>query len=197
MLSGFRAVAAHLSPLLGSSEEELTDTMSTLLRTQGRGRIFNEVLERHHAPPDVSVSGLVDLYRRHRPTIRFYPDVPPVLTWIRRQGLGIGIVTDGLLTMQQSKIAALGLADYADALVCTDSFGTECWKPHPLPFRFALDQLNLAPEDAIFVGDNPAKDFPRAAEPGNENSASGSRRRSGRLPGNLPPPYSRATPRVD
>jgi HAD superfamily hydrolase (TIGR01549 family) len=49
-------------------------------------------------------------------------------------------------------LAKLDLADYFDAVVVSGDVGRV--KPHALPFETVLAQLGVAPEEALYVGDN-------------------------------------------
>src|SRR5262249_17986432 len=73
-----------------------------------------------------------------------------------REHVAVGIVTDGDVSIQQSKLRALGL--YPDVVVFSDAHGREHRKPDPLPFRHALAALGVGPREAVFIGDRPDKD---------------------------------------
>lgn len=69
----------------------------------------------------------------------------------------LGLVTNGLRDAQRTKLRAVGLAD---------AFGVEVFaaeaehaaKPDPAPFRHACQALEVAPRQAVHVGDSPAAD---------------------------------------
>ena len=71
----------------------------------------------------------------------------------------IGLISDGYLDVQKLKFKALGLSDYFDAVVFSDEWGRESWKPSQVPFEHCLGKLNVAPHEALYIGDNPLKDF--------------------------------------
>ncbi len=52
----------------------------------------------------------------------------------------------------RTTLANIDIADYFDSVVVSGDVGHV--KPHPLPFRKILDELNVEPHQAIFVGDN-------------------------------------------
>ena len=66
---------------------------------------------------------------------------------------------DGYLAVQQNKFAALGLAPWFDAVVFSDALGRQAWKPSTKPFEQVLTCLNVSPAEAVYIGDNPTKDF--------------------------------------
>lgn len=88
------------------------------------------------------------------PGVQTYPDTLTVLQTIRQAGLKTALVTNAALPMwmRDTELASLGLLDYLDVRLTAADAGK--LKPHPLPFRIALDRLDVQPEEAIMVGDN-------------------------------------------
>lgn len=84
---------------------------------------------------------------------RLYPDVPPVLHGLRERGVRIGMVSNIGFDLRPMA-AALGIAGLVDAYALSYEVGA-C-KPAPEIFRAALDDLGVAPRDALMVGDTPA-----------------------------------------
>lgn len=85
-----------------------------------------------------------------------FPDAYATLGVLQSQGLRLGLITNGLTAMQQSKIDALGLGRYMQAMLISEQEGV--WKPDPEIFRRALQRLGVPAERAVFVGDNPEAD---------------------------------------
>jgi putative hydrolase of the HAD superfamily len=56
-------------------------------------------------------------------------------------------------------LEALGLAPCFDAVVFSDSYGRDHWKPSTRAFLAVAEELNLEPHRAVYVADNPLKDF--------------------------------------
>ena len=54
---------------------------------------------------------------------------------------------------------ALGLDADFDYKIFTDEFGREYWKPHSRSFIHVCKIAGVKPEEAVYIGDNPAKDF--------------------------------------
>ncbi len=46
-----------------------------------------------------------------------------------------------------------------DKIIVTDDYGKEYWKPSIRPFQMMLEYFNIKPEEAVYIGDNPNKDF--------------------------------------
>ena len=71
----------------------------------------------------------------------------------------MGLVTDGYIQTQKNKIKALGLNNIFDQILITEELGREFWKPSTVPFSKICDKLEVIPMEAIYIGDNPKKDF--------------------------------------
>ena len=89
---------------------------------------------------------------RRRERMRLFPDALACLEGARRDGIPLGLVTNGDARQQRYKIERWGLAKYFDAVVIEGEFGVG--KPDPSVYRHVLDSLGIAPADAVMVGDN-------------------------------------------
>ena len=76
----------------------------------------------------------------------------------------LGLLTDGPKRAQYSKLDELGWRDRFDAVVVTGEL--PAGKPDRRTFETVLDALGVAPESAVFVGDNPQADIEGAAAVG-------------------------------
>ncbi len=122
-----------------------------------RKSIFNQVLceSGRLANPEL-ISTLVEVYRTHLPSITLAPDASEALKAISRIA-PIAIISDGPLSSQSRKVAALGLAAFAAPIVLTETLGAAFGKPHPRAFKL-VSQSNHATLYA-YIADNPLKDF--------------------------------------
>lgn len=154
--SGFRAVAVHLAQHCGGEAGALAEEMESILWREGRGRVFDLLHARHRWGARVSPETMLHLYRTHVPKLRLHADAAALLAGLTGP---LGLVTDGHATAQHNKICALGLEARFGALVCTADLGAHAAKPAPTGFRVCLERLGVAATDAIYVGDDPAKDF--------------------------------------
>ena len=157
VLSGFRAVAAHVARW-GIAAENAGNFLQTRFHAFGRDQIFNHLLKDFagEAPPE-RIRELVDVYRRHPPQISLYPGVPERLRALRSRGKVI-VVTDGLTSVQERKFAALGLNRFVDHVVFCEATG------HPKPDPESLAGI-VEPGDpnAVLIGDRPDHDLALAA----------------------------------
>lgn len=109
---------------------------------------------------------LVKAYRSHTPSLRPYNDCDS-LRKLRSSGFTVGLLTDGWGDVQEAKFKALGVSALFDFAIFTDRLGgKEFWKPSAEPFIHAAKEYKFTPESAVYVGDNPEKDFYGAKKAG-------------------------------
>ena len=165
VLSGFGAVAEWGESHLRIPKEQGYSRLLQLYTDGVRGDTFNRWLL-SFGLDDSSALRLVEVYRQHEPCIRPFPEVPALLFELRRH-YRLGLLSDGYLGVQQRKLVALNLVNIFDVVLFTDELGREFWKPSPKPFREVLLRLDVQdPGQAIYVADNPLKDFFGAREVG-------------------------------
>lgn len=164
-LSGFRAVAIWAEGNLGIPEHQGFAELRRLFEDGIRRNAFDCWLENHGLNPDRWVPQMVQVYREHEPQIAPCPEALGVLQRLR-QRYHLALVTDGYLAVQQRKLASLGLSSCFDALVFSDELGREARKPSSRPFEVVLERLGVTGREAVYVADNPTKDFLGARQVG-------------------------------
>jgi putative hydrolase of the HAD superfamily len=83
---------------------------------------------------------------------RIYDDVlEPLRRW-HRSGLRLGIVSNFDQRLHRL-LAGLGLEDLFTVVVVSSAAGAA--KPSPIPFRLALEAMDLRPEQTWHIGDSP------------------------------------------
>jgi len=156
VLSGMTAVGTHVAASRGV--EGFAETATELFAGGVRGTTFNQALERLGIAPTAElVAELVDVYRRHAPTIRLLPDAARLIA--RLDGRYLGVVTDGPLDSQRAKAHAVGAPAWAELIVYTAELGPGFGKPHQLAFSMHEDRAGLAGPEFTYIADNPTKDF--------------------------------------
>lgn len=86
-----------------------------------------------------------------------------LVTDLRRR-YAVGLLTDGPVLAGRSKLEALGWTDLFDAAVVTGEVGAD--KPDPRAFEAVCERLGVAPEEAVYVGDDPDLDVAGATAAG-------------------------------
>ena len=158
VLSGFRAVSGTAEKQLGIPAERGFSELRDLFNAGARANTFNRWLRAYDLAADELVRQFVQVYRDHKPVLSPFFGVPGLLQSLH-SCYRLGLVSDGYLTVQKRKLAALNIASYFDAIVFSDQFGRNAWKPHPQAFEEVLRRLNVRPSQSVYVADNPIKDF--------------------------------------
>ncbi|KMT07393.1 hypothetical protein BVRB_6g150190 [Beta vulgaris subsp. vulgaris] len=89
-----------------------------------------------------------------------FPDAIPFLRWVRSKGIPIGLVSNAEYRYQDVILPALGLNQGSewDFGVFSGLEGVE--KPNPRIYEIALERAgNIAPEEALHIGDSFRKDY--------------------------------------
>ncbi len=157
---GLKAAGDLLDSISNSAVKSL-NVFNDVIETEGPFHIFDRSLEilGVERTPEL-IAALVSAYRCHNPATSPFPGTVEMLQMLRGHGIGLGVLTDGYVEVQKAKWHALGIEQHVDAVVfCGDVDGRSFPKPAPEAFIHARLLLGN-PETIIYVGDNPAKDFP-------------------------------------
>jgi putative hydrolase of the HAD superfamily len=159
--SGFEAVAQFLVRVhkVPRASDELCGAFWRHFNSSRRGRTFDATLAEMGVTFDSRlIAGLIRVYRCHAPKIKLPKESRDVLNLLRRSR-SLAVLTDGYLPAQRLKIRALGISGYLKCVLYTEHLGRACWKPSTAGFVKVLDALRVQPDQAVYVADNPAKDF--------------------------------------
>jgi putative hydrolase of the HAD superfamily len=157
--SGFRAIARRLAEELGVPERKSLEVLRRSLEEHGRGRQIDDVLAHWGAPGRTRVRRLLAVYRSHRPELALPAASRRVLERLRADGHALYLVTDGNARVQAAKVEALGLGPYFRYCYLTHRYGLAAAKPATRVFELMLRREQARPEDLVYVGDDPSKDF--------------------------------------
>ena len=102
----------------------------------------------------------IEIYRKHIPDLVLREDYANVFKKLRKDGIKLGIITDGRPEGQWNKIRALKLDDFMDEIIVTDELGgIEYRKPNPKAYQIMKEKLGVKYNEMMYIGDNPKKDF--------------------------------------
>jgi putative hydrolase of the HAD superfamily len=99
----------------------------------------------------------------YRRSWSLFDDAEPVLRALLRQRR-MGVITNADATLQQAKLAGVGIAPLLPAVVASSEAGVA--KPDPEIFRLACRRAQLAPAEVAYVGDRLETDARGAAAAG-------------------------------
>ncbi len=96
--------------------------------------------------------------------VDLYPDAEEILPLLKERGLKIGVVTNGLKSDVDQILPKVGLQKFFDVVVVIDTLRR--MKPDPEVFCYALEELDTAATEAIFIGDEVEADYKGAQRSG-------------------------------
>lgn len=160
------ALHAHLEPWLGG--RGLEQFKAALHRVDYGGYVARELFMTRLLEAFGVNSGFdaLELAEYWRSSFAVYAQpmrgAREILESLRSLGIKTGIVTNGTVRLQQSKIDALELQ--VDAVVISEAVGAK--KPAPAPFLECLKRLEVLSRHAWFVGDHAVNDIAGASAVG-------------------------------
>jgi HAD superfamily hydrolase (TIGR01509 family) len=88
-----------------------------------------------------------------RPAMR--TGIEELLRQGRQAGIRLGVVSD---YPAEAKLAAMGIRQYFDVVICAQDPDVQCFKPDPRPLLAAMHRLGTTPESTLYIGDRPGID---------------------------------------
>jgi len=157
--SGFIKVAEFIEDNFKINKKDFYKVLIDIFNDGSRGNIFNLALEKVNVACEENIiCAMVKIYREHNPKIKLAEDLKSLL--IKLRGIySLGIITDGYYEVQKKKMQALRLEEMFDSIIYTDEYGRENWKPNVFGYKLALERFQILPGEAVYIGDNPYKDF--------------------------------------
>jgi putative hydrolase of the HAD superfamily len=155
--------------LLCANDAEVEECATFLIEVDAGGYTLRNVvferLKERHPPLTDDVEQLVEAFREQLLAQITGLDNGPaqLLDALGRAEIPWGIVTNGA-PFQLMKIRNLGIESRARCVLVSELAGMR--KPDPAIFRAAAAQLGIAPQDILFVGDNPEADIVGATKAG-------------------------------
>ncbi len=92
-----------------------------------------------------------EFHRLHLELSQLYPGAADLLSVLRGRGVRMAVITNSFEGDTETILRREGVVDYFDVIV--DGAIARTYKPHPRPFRIALEGLDATPEEALVIGD--------------------------------------------
>lgn len=93
-----------------------------------------------------------------------FPSLISMLGELKNSKLLLGIITNGKGQFQMDNIRALGIERYFDIILISE--WERMKKPEPQIFKKALEEIDVLPNESIFIGDHPENDVMAARSVG-------------------------------
>ena len=91
-----------------------------------------------------------EVFSEHRNRVEFYPDALPALERLKQQ-FRLAVISNGF-----ANVKAIGIDNHFETVVSAHEVGVS--KPDPKIYAACIARTGLAPEQIIYVGDDPAND---------------------------------------
>ena len=162
------AISAMVEAGLDCDEDEAYKYIFKIYHQKGweYQLIFDDFLK--HQTGKVSnklLAAAIVAYRRAKEaSLLVYPNVRRTLIHLIKNGIKIAVVSDAPSREAWMRIYYLNLHHVFDIVLTFDD--TKEHKPSPVPFKMALKQLDITPDEAIMVGDWPERDVVGASKVG-------------------------------
>jgi putative hydrolase of the HAD superfamily len=167
-----QAVAAAINSMidagLGLTPAEARDRIDAIYQERGIEfqKVFDQLLYDIFQKVDYKIlSAGVIAYRRAREAALVpYPHVNMTLVAILKRGIKLAVVSDAPSREAWLRLCYLDFHHLFEHVITFDDTGER--KPSPVPFRRALELLQVKPHEAIMVGDWAERDVVGAANLG-------------------------------
>ena len=133
-----------------------------------QARFTVEAFERlvaEHLGPDPELAA--QLHARYLAAVpghlTLYPDAEPLLEQLGAR-YPLGLISNGPSELQRPKIDKFALDRHFEVVLVSGELGVR--KPDPTIFAMALEALDVSPQCAVFIGDNPTDDVAGACASG-------------------------------
>ena len=149
--AGLREAGAHLEAITGEQYDE--ELLHLYFEEEITAGTFDVLVERHDLSPAL-VGDLIEAFHSASTPLDPYDETVPVLERIS-DSYQLGLLTDG--RGGREKLDRLQIAEYFDVVLVTPTMG--CSKHQARPFDELISALDIQPERAMYVGDDPRVDF--------------------------------------
>ena len=155
------AIKMMIDAGLNATEEEAYNILQRIIKQKGSNynRHFDDLVKAivGHYEPKIITMGIITYHNVKFALLRPYPDTIKTLIALKKMGLKLGVITDGITIKQWEKLIRLGIVDFFDEVVTSEEFGLG--KPNVEFFEYGIKKMGLNPDEAVYVGDRIDRDI--------------------------------------
>ncbi|MFT4303874.1 MAG: HAD family hydrolase [Candidatus Woesearchaeota archaeon] len=163
-----KAITAMIKNGLKLNKKQAMNLLYHLFEKYGMedSEIFQKFLKKIDGEVDYQKLAIaVNAYRKARIGILSpYPGTRKVLDKLHERGLKLAIVSDAPKLKAYLRLTAMKIESYFDVIVTLEDTGR--LKPSKMPFKAALRELKVDPNECLMVGDMPHRDMKGAKKLG-------------------------------
>ncbi len=154
------AVNAMIKAGLDVSKKKAMKIIRLLYKKHGMEYkyIFQELLKKTTGKIDYKIlSHALVSYRKTRGNLLVsYRGVKPTLAALKKKGYKLAIISDAPKIKAWVRLVSMNIENFFDVVITFDD--TNQKKPHFMPFKKALQKLEIKPIECLMVGDNIKRD---------------------------------------
>ncbi|GAK02823.1 2-haloalkanoic acid dehalogenase [Geomicrobium sp. JCM 19037] len=115
-----------------------------------KDEVYEQLVKEYQLPldPQQLLADYVTLFPRFA---QLYPDVEHTLEQLKAKDYKLGIISNGKKGFQRAVFNSLSINEYFESVIISDEVGLR--KPDARIFALGIEQLNVQPEQALYVGD--------------------------------------------
>jgi putative hydrolase of the HAD superfamily len=162
------AIKMMIDSGLNATEEEAYNILQRIISQKGSNysRHFDDLVKAimGHYEPKIITMGIITYHNVKFALLRPYPDTIKTLIELKKMGLKLGVITDGITIKQWEKLIRLGIVDFFDTVITSEEFGLG--KPNVEFFEYGLKKMKLNAVETAYIGDRIDKDVVPAKKVG-------------------------------
>ena len=162
---GFRTVSTYMQKKYKIDANEFYRKLISTKSLSPSAKVFDIVLENYQLKDRKLVEKLIKLYRSQTLKLKLFPGIRSMLKKFKKKYI-LALVTDGKKVVQDRKLNYLRILDYFDTILYTLDLGNAFKKPSELPFKQLLDAYRIKLQEALYIGNDPDRDFIGAKKAG-------------------------------
>ena len=127
--------------------------------------VFADILKKEGSTNSFLSKSCCKLFRMlSRERFQLFPDSLPVMNEMKNNGYALGLVSNAQKVFTANEMRILGIQQYFKHMVFSSRYGIT--KPDPRLFTIVCAMLEVHPEKAVYIGDNPYNDVKGAKKIG-------------------------------
>lgn len=162
------AIQSMIDAGLGLTTDDVRQRIDAIYKERGIEfqNVFDQLLYDLFQKVDYKIlsAGIIAYRRAREAALVPYPHVNMTIIGLMKRGIQLAVVSDAPAREAWLRLCSLNFQHMFDCVVTFGDTGER--KPSPAPFRKALEQLKVRPEEALMVGDWPERDVVGAAQLG-------------------------------
>ncbi len=155
------AVDAMIDAGLNMPKDEAIERIYKIYDREGieDQKVFDKLLSESYGTIDYKIlsAGIVGYRRAKEGALVLYPKVYYTLMELIKMGKRLAVVSDAPRLQAWTRLVQTGLHHFFEVVVAFED--TNKRKPEPEPFLFALQKMNIKPEETLMIGDWAERDI--------------------------------------